>query len=263
MKKLINILGIGCLSFLSLFFLHQKLLPWWLLLKADQEPALVSVKDEENIEKVKQILLKPLKPLGYGSQCFAFTTDDDEYVVKLCRASRYRCWKSSKGKEKKERDFLSYYLAFHSLPEQSQVVFIHLNKTENLKTTLKVVDPLGFSHLLNADDLAFYIQKKAIELPEYLKNLSASESRVVARQLLDLFKSCCEEGLQILDIYPKNIGMYNQLPLWIDPGRIKRKDSLVEKEAQKKALYHFKYLLTPFLEPNFAALLEEELDSFF
>ena len=128
------------------------------------------------------------------------------------------------------------------------------------------MDPLGFSHFLKADNLTFYIQKKAVLLSDYIKDLPLAESRLLARRLLELFTSCCEEGLQFRDIYPKNIGVHEGLPLWIDPGRITPKPSLREQKKQKKELYRFKALLTPFLvplNPEFAALLDEEFETFF
>ncbi len=257
---MIRFCAICCAVFFGLFLIHQKVLPRYFLLNAEDTPVWNYEPSQEELEKVQSILKKPLKLFGYGSQCLAFTTEDDEYAVKLCRARRYRTLLPSRAKRRKENDFLSYSLAFHSIPEQSQVTFIHLNKTHNLNTTLEIVDPWGFSHFLKADDLAFYIQKKATPLPDYLAELPASQSKVLAKQLLDLFKSCCEEGLLVRDIYPKNIGVCKGIPFWIDPGRIDKKESLKEKEPQKKALLQFKNLLTPFLDADFSVLLDEEFE---
>jgi hypothetical protein len=265
-NRFVRISGIGCIILLALFGFYQKLFPYAVLLKADNDLAWASISTEEDLEKARQILQKPLKFFGYGSQCFAFLSEDGEYAVKICRASRYRTFFPSRAKRRKYNDFLSYTLALDRLPQQSQVVFIHLNRTNNLNTTLELVDPIGVSHFLKADNLAFYIQKKAVLLSDYLEGLSLSESRLLARRLLDLFKSCCEEGLQFRDIYPKNIGVDNGFPLWIDPGRITPKPSLREQQKQKKALHQFKSLLIPFLtplSPDFSALLEEEFEASF
>ncbi len=265
-NRFVRICSIGGAVLLALLIFYQKLLPHVVLLKANNDLAWSSITAEEDLEKVRQILGKPLKFFGYGSQCFAFLSEDGEYAVKICRASRYRTLSSSRAERRKYNDFQSYYLALHSLPKQSQVTFIHLNKTNNLNIALELIDPLGGSHFLKADNLAFYIQKKAVLLSDYLKDLPLSESRLLARRLLDLFKSCCEEGLQFRDIYPKNIGVHNGFPLWIDPGRITPKPSFREEKRQKKALYQFKNLLIPFLiplSPDFSALLEEEFEASF
>lgn len=256
---MIKIGSICLIIFFPFLFIYLKIKP----LTAENNPKWNVEISSQEVEKTKELLKQTFHFLGHGSQCFAFVSEDDEYVLKICRSSRYRSYFSSKGKGKKERDFLSYVLAFKEIGDQSKVTFLHLNRTQNLSATLKVVDPLGLLHTFNADETAFYIQKKAIPLPEYLKGLSALESKIVANKLLRLFSNCCEVGLKMLDIYPKNIGVNQGELLWIDPGRIQVKPSLKNKEPQKKALYEFKSLLTPFLDSEFSEILEMELKTEF
>jgi hypothetical protein len=249
---------------IALFFLHQKFLPHFLLLKADPTEKWVCNTTQEELDRAKEILQKPLRYLGLGSQCFAFSSEDKNYVVKICKATRYKPISNSKKKERLETDFLSYDLAFNLIPSQSQIVFLHLNQTETINTTIKIIDPLGLPHTINADDYAFYIQRKAIPISEYLTHLEHSEAASFIKELLLLFKTSCQAGLQVRDIQPKNIGIYANSPLWIDPGRIKKKPILMNKEEQEKALRKFSTRITTFLKtynPNYEALVENELES--
>ncbi len=232
-----------CLSFLVLFFLHQKTLPWLLLLKTEEGLAWDSHPTEEDLEKAKQILKSPFKFLSLGNQCFVFLSKDENYVLKICKASRYRSLfqpTTARKKKHKESDFSSYSLAFQYLPNQSQIVFLHLNTTKNLNTPIELVDPLGIPYFLNADNLAFYIQKKATPLSDHLKHPSLPESQIVLEKLLELFQSTCKAGLQIRDVSPKNIGIYKDTPIWIDVGRIRKKPSLqTDVQAQKEEIQNF------------------------
>ncbi len=255
--------AITSLILLTLFALHQKALPRLLLLKAAETSKWHCVTTQKDLDEVKEILQKPLKFLGLGSQCFAFASENDDHVVKICKATRYKPFSNPKKKEKLETDFLSYHLAFNLIPTQSQIVFLHLSNTQTLNTTIKIIDPLGLPHYLNADHLAIYIQKKATPLSSHLQNLPVSEADLLIKKLLYLFQSSCQAGLQVRDLHPKNIGIYQGSPLWIDPGRIRKKTTLLNKDEQEKALRRFSTRITPFLssfDPSFQALLEKELE---
>ncbi len=261
-----KICAFGALILLALFALHQNIIPSFFLLKAEENAKWSSTTSEEDLQKAKEILGRPFKFLGLGSQCYAFISEDENYVIKICKATRYRPLSNPKKKEYKEADFISYSLAFNIIPAQSQITFLHLNKTNTLNTTLKIIDPLGLPHFLNTDHLAFYIQKKAIPLSDYLKDIPPSETRSFTRKLLNLYQSSCQAGLHVRDIQAKNIGVFKDSPLWIDTGRIRKKPTLIDKEEQENALRKFSSRIEPFLksfDPNFQVLLEEELEQAF
>jgi superfamily I DNA/RNA helicase len=168
-----------------------------------------------------------------------------------------------KKKHHKKSDFLSYELAFKHLKNQTQITFLHLNTTKDLNTSLKVVDPLGIPYFLDADKTAFYIQKKATPLLEHLRLSSSQESKLLIKNLLELFQSTCDTGLQIRDLGPKNIGIYNNTPIWLDLGKIREFPSLpVEK---KKEFEHFYRQCSPHLhsfDPTLSSVFKEELERY-
>jgi len=251
-----------CLFFLSLFFFYQRALPLLISVHTEKKPNRTSPATEEQISQTKQILQKPLKFLAMGSQCFVFTSQDERYVIKICKGSIHKDFFSAEKRKQKEADFLSYSLAYHLLARQSQFVFLHLNTTKNLQTTLKLIDPLGIAHFLDADHTAFYIQKKAILLSEYLKTLPSSEFEPFMKKLMNLAGSSFEQGLQIRDIQPKNIGVADGEPIWLDLGRIRKKEELLDAKRQKEELRkycsHLKKLLKD-TDPRLYRLLHREL----
>jgi hypothetical protein len=221
----------------------------------------------------------PFSFLGMGSQCLAFSSEDEKYVLKICRASRYQLpffldnpiasflfpsyiaeKRISKAK-KRVTDGSSYLTAYEKLQKQSGITFLHLDKTNNLKKKIKVIDPLGIPHFLSSDNILFYLQKKAIPLHEYIQilinNKNKDELKNLFTDLFNLVLEGCELGILMKDVHPgKNIGICNGKPMWIDPGRITEVSPL----AQKETLRMFYDDIAPFIlkmDPS----LEEPLSS--
>ena len=252
------------LFFFSLFFFYQRAFPLLTSVHTEKKPSWSPPSTENEVSQTKQILKNPLKFLAAGSQCFVFTSQDERYVIKICKGSIHKDFFSAEKRKQKEADFLSYRLAYDLLPNQSQIVFLHLNTTKNLKATLQLIDPLGISHFLDADHTAFYIQKKATLLSEHLKTLPASEFEPFIKKLMGLAKTSCQQGLQIRDIQPKNIGVSDGNPIWLDLGRIRKKPALLEEKRQKEELRKFCSHLKKLLkrtEPRLYQLLHQEMYS--
>lgn len=248
------------LSLLLAIFIGERLLCRFLFLQTTSQPSWDIPYTPPQIEEIRTILKQPLRFLGAGSQCFAFVSEDDQYVIKICKAMRYQ------KPEKKEADFLSYFLAFQKLPKQSQMLFLHLNPTNTLQISLKIIDPLGIPHFVNADHLSFYIQKKLTLFYDYLNPLvptmSIDQAKNLLHELLALCRTSSKEALQVRDIQLKNIGVCHDKFFWVDPGRIRKKNSLPSLEEQKKEFIRLTSRLKPFLEslhPLFSSIIDEEI----
>lgn len=251
---------IGVLMILSLFC-AERLLCRFLFLKASNNDPILNISyTPYEFEHIKSILKQPLHFLGAGSQCIAFASKDDQYVIKICKAPRY------KHPGKKEADFLSYLLAFQELPQESQIIFLHLHLSNSLQISLKIIDPLGIPHFLNADQLCFYVQKKLTPFQDYIKpllpTLSITQARDITNEILTLCATSSQHPLQVRDIQFKNIGIREHKFFWMDAGRIRKKNVLVSKEEQKKEFMRLISRLKPSLtslHPVFKAVLEEEI----
>lgn len=249
-----------CAAIILSLFWGERLLCRFLFLQTKSQSTWDIPYNPQELEHIKAILKQPLRFLGVGSQCFAFVSKDDQYVIKICKAPRY------KNPQKKEADFLSYLLAFQQIPTQSQMIFLHLNPTETLQIPLKILDPLGLPHFLKADHLSFYIQKKLTPFRDYLEpilpTLSILQARNIVDELLELCAASCKKPIQVRDIQLKNIGRQEGKFFWMDPGRIRKKNALPSFEEQKKEFSRLSSRLKPFLtalHPIFASVLEEAI----
>lgn len=195
-------------------------------------------------ENLQKLLGQRFTYLKSGGQCYAFLSEDGKYVVKFFKYHLRRVpWilahlplpaKYAKLREKQRinrekkllRDFSSYKLAYEELREESGLVFIHLNKTENLNLRLTVVDKLHIEHSLNLDQLEFVIQDRATlafaHFETLIKENQISEAKESIDSMLHLLVSRCQKG--IYDEDPRlhrNLGFVGAKAILIDVGRLR------------------------------------------
>ncbi len=216
--------------------------------------------------EVEAFLKKPLHFIGMGSQCIAFSSEEESYVLKICKANRYQLpsflemplvsffsdhylqEKRLRKQKKQTSDFLNYKLSYENAKKESGITFLHLEKTTKQNPPIRLKDPFGITHSFSQDDLLFYIQKKARPLAPYLLDLLHQNNK---EELIDFFYNLLhmveenrKNGIFIKDINPKkNIGVCENLPMWIDPGRIAQTTL-----DSSNALELFSKKFKPFLE---------------
>lgn len=161
-------------------------------------------------------------------------------------------------------DFTSYSLAFQDLSEETQMLFLHLATSTNLQMQLHLIDPLGLSHFLQADETAFYLQKAAVPLETYMKQTLGQAPDIEKKQFLQslwsLYKTSLEKGVEVRDIHPKNIGVVEGHPLWIDPGRVRQIIPGKKRCREEKRIERFTCQLEPFLkalDPAYLAFFQD------
>lgn len=204
---------------------------------------------ESSLFPLKDFLSKPMHFIGVGSQCLVFAPKESPYVLKICKATRYQNFFSScqRKQQRLHNDCENYEIAFSKLSEQTGIVYLHLHKTSSLKTKIQLIDPLHLPYKASADDLVFYIQKKAIPFSEYLQTSSDTEQRLLLSSLLTSIEEQTSLGVRIKDIHPlKNIGVVRNRPIWIDPGRMEKRQTAYSKEETEVLLDKMRSLLTPF-----------------
>lgn len=235
-------------------------------------------KSQELPPFLSSFLQEPMTFIGMGSQCIAFAPKEESYVCKMCKKNRYQnlpffppfssLKKTEKKLKRKEADFASYLFAYEHLQEQCGIVYLHLASTSNLNTKLLLIDPLKLTHRLDADKALFYVQKHAKPFVEYItilaKENKTEEIKALLRQILAMTLQNSRLGIFLRDIYPKNIGICENKPLWIDPGRITYNPEFASFSKQKEALQKLCLNLNPFLaslNPELAAFLQLEMQS--
>lgn len=204
--------------------------------------------------------------LGRGAQAVVFESQDGRYVLKLFQLGRLRSahevkpfWKrvfskedESKRQERinhKEEIFSSSKLCFEEVPEETGIVYIHLNRTKNKIKGVKLVDRYGQSHRIRGDDACFVLQKKAVYLtPTFTKLMdegAVDEAQERVDQVLDLLLTMAQKGFTDNDdalIRNNNLGFTKDRAVYIDTGHLSKNPELNVLNRMK---YEFDVRLYP------------------
>ena len=163
---------------------------------------------ESELSDVSSLLDQPYHLIGYGSECFAFESQDGSTVIKLYILSlgrymyfkrgllvedhrelagsisnhpllsipfsgKYDVWRKrvlGMREYRLNRTFISTCMAFKELKEETGLLYVHLNDTTSFKKHLKIIDKLKIAYEIDLDIAKFSVQKKAIPLKRYLKH---------------------------------------------------------------------------------------------
>lgn len=208
--------------------------------------------------------------LAAGGQAYAFVSEDGKYVLKFFKhhLRRLPFWlkylplpkkyalqreqQRLKREKKLQRDFRSYHLAYQYLPEESGLLYVHLNKTNFLQKKARILDKLGIEHTIDLDQIEFILQKKADLAFPYLAELIEQENWENAKNCIDsiceMVINRCRKG--IYDEDPRihrNVGFVNGKAMMIDIGRFKSDPSRENPEVQKKDLVEITWRLRRYL----------------
>ena len=202
-----------------------------------------SLTNDQTIE-LEQALNQPYHYLGKGAQCFAFVSEDQQFVIKffklyqLCPSSWLsetpipsflEKWRQEKVERKwgeLSRDFISYKIAFDSLKEDTGLVYAHLNKSKNLHKSLTFYDKIKIKHDIDLDSMQFLIQKKADLFYPAIQNMIDHGNTEKAKQHIEqlVHYLAMRSRLGLYDKDPDintNFGIARGKTVQIDVGRFR------------------------------------------
>jgi hypothetical protein len=208
----------------------------------------------EELAKIKKILSQPYTYLSKGVQSFVFASEDGRYVIKFFRHDHLDSpfWLTKNQKAKKEnrrnQEFLSYKLAYQNLPNETGLIFLHLNKTKELNQTLDLVDKLSIHHQIPLDNYEFLIQKRACllytALNQMIEENRLSDAKKTVSNLVKLLVKRAEAG--IADKDPDlitNFGVIGTDPIQIDVGRFSPSSAKFDKNEIIRITDHLNHYL--------------------
>ncbi|MCI5051766.1 MAG: hypothetical protein MRY21_01355 [Simkaniaceae bacterium] len=213
----------------------------------------------EKLAEVREILSQKFYFLAPGGQSYAFRSADDQYVLKLTKHKRMRVpiwanWmplpdflekRRQKTADKKkcifDATFKSYMIAEKYLPEETGIVFLHLNKSNYLKQKITIVDKIGIEYEINLDDFEFIIQRRAILTYPYFDQfmLEGKVDRVKTgiRKLLHYLVERSKKGVEDHDLcFGTNLAFLNDEPFQLDLGSLRINESFKSPEVYKAKL---------------------------
>lgn len=237
---------------------------------------------------LQEALSQDYSYLGRGGQCFAFISHDKRFVIKFFRThfrpfsaliTQHFPWISKQKRKKKLdralfklfRDFNSYLYASTDLKEETGVIFVHLNKTQDLKKQLSITDTLNIAHQIDLDQFEFVVQKRAVLAFEYLsgllKNHEYEKTKEAMHALIKLALTCCNKGYHHEDArIADNFGFIDDRPYIIDIGRFAKDGSRPSRQTLQKDYTIMMDQLREWITksyPSHANLLEEDLDALY
>ena len=161
----------------------------------------------------------PFFYIGRGLQCYAFTDQSGEFVIKLFR-SDLRRYRSPQLLEKKiDRTFTSYMLAYDHLREETGLLALHLNTTQGALPCATFYDRIAIPHTLPLDRLHFVVQKRAIPFAQALKQASREELPQLLNSLHQVIEKRLAYGIHKTDAsLPGNVGFISTQAVEFDCG---------------------------------------------
>jgi len=235
----------------------RRFLPSHIVSQFEHNPQWEVTTSPELVSFVNVITQQPFRWLNKGLQAYAFESQDGEYVLKFFQQQRlrdkplhenffqYLFSQSFRDKTilvKVHRDeiFVSSKLAFEEIAQESGILYVHLNKTDNLLRGVKIIDATGQSYRIRPDDTSFLIQRKAHyilpTITALMNNKDIRGAKMRLDQIFDLLVTLAKKGMVDGDnalIRNNNIGFIRDRAIYIDTGHIvKQADLNVKKQME-------------------------------
>jgi hypothetical protein len=233
--------------------------------------------EEANKALLRQICAQPFSYLSKGDQCFVFASQDHQYVIKLpyhgkCLAPFWlRPWPyiaeayRARQMEKKQRNIhksaMGYLFAFEKCKEETGLLYLHLNRTTDLRCQIRVQDKIGVQHLIDLDTVEFMLQRKGILLHAAIERWMQQGNKEAAQRglsaLVTLFFQRYAKGFEDKEqCLEKNYGFVGEVPIQIDVGRL-RKCAVQGRQEQVEAVRRTFSPFSQWLEEHYPELHDD------
>lgn len=238
-------------------------------------------------EELKRILSQKFTYLAKGFQSYVFESEDGEWVLKFPKFQRYRLnplhlnFPLPKSLDEKRQETVQHYknrifsifdswkLAYEEFQEDTEIFYVHINKSDDLGLVVTIVDKLGFSYQVPLDQMTFMVQRKAHVLGPYLHDLyerkDFSAMHTTLHKLLELVVSEFKRGVIEKDVHLiRNTAIYGDKVIHIDPARYVRDENMRDPKNWKAALKAKMVVLEEYLKTHFPEVYPyfiQEIDS--
>lgn len=213
---------------------------------------------EEKAE-LNTALDQPYTYIGKGAQVYAFASADDKYVLKFFKFKHlkpsffidwlptippFEPYKSTqiKRKDRKLKSvFNGYKVAWERDRDNTGLIYIHLNKTNELNKKVTVKDKIGREHTIDLDDVVFVVQKKGKTLrtvmTELLSKGDVKQGIHRFEQIIDMYMDEYSKGIWDHDHgVMHNTGFIGDVPLHLDVGKFNYEEKLKDPTNYKPDL---------------------------
>jgi len=232
------------------------------------------------IDHLDQILSQPYSYLSKGAQCYVFVSQDGQYVLKLFRFDPHlnplRSFFRTVFKKKKIRTpfeakvlrvFNACKLAFEMAPEETGLIYIHLNPTSDKLPPLLCKDPIGRSCRIPLESARFALQKRAQPFRKtFLDAIKSGDPAQVETRIdefLALLRSRTGKGIGNSDPnLSRNFGFLEDQAVEFDFGNYSYSPAMLQPASQRREIEHYANRLRRWLKrtaPEWIPYLDEKL----
>lgn len=235
---------------------------------------------KEELNELDKILSQNFIYVAKGRQAYVFESEDGKYVLKFIRyhllhppfwmhllqfpklLNDYRK-KEIKSKRNQLLNVMeSYRLAYKELKEETQVLFVHLSKTQILNKRITLIDRIGRKYQVELDSMGFLLQKKALLLKDVLKQLRKKKDEERIREVYTAYLNVIfprrSKGIINKDqCWYKNYGMIGGKACEIDMGSFAKEREEFNPELLRLKIHHNILPLRTWIEKNFPILLTD------
>lgn len=206
---------------------------------------------------VFSILKQKFHFLGKGAQCYAFESEDKQFVLKLFR------YNQPMQRDKVTQLFNGCKIAYDLLRDETGLLFIHLNPTPMDLPIVHFKDPIGRHFQLDMNGARFAIQKKAQPFRLTLEKAKASPEEMKNRidEFLALLEARTAKGVFNSDPnLSRNFGFLENRAIEFDFGNYRAVANLDRKEEIKRYTSRLRRWLKKYA-PEWVAYLDERIGS--
>jgi hypothetical protein len=210
-------------------------------------------------KNVSEILKQKFYYLGKGAQSYAFTSEDQLYVLKFFKFkhlkpnwlisalpsfppfSQYKQQVVERKKKKFYSVFTGYHLAFQENREGAALLYVHLTPTTDLQQHVTVIDKIGIQREINLDEVAFLLQRRGeqlrVRVRKQLEQAQIEEAQNSFAQILAMYVSEYKRGIYDHDHgVMQNTGFIKDQPFHLDVGKLTRNEAMRKVEVYKDDL---------------------------
>ncbi len=218
----------------------------------------ITLNDSE-FDNVLNILDQEFYYYERGRQNFVFKSEDGNYVLKLINHDRFRYpllfykiplpgvfdkirnVKIQKKEKRPKAFFESYLMAFDKMKDETGLLYVHLNYSDNLNKSITIYDKLGQPHELQLNNTRFLLQKKGKLIFPYLQKLHRTKKEKGLKEGIDLFLDLlvkrCNRCIADDDLNVKyNIGFVDNKAIFFDVGKWYADHDLRDPNSFKKEM---------------------------
>ncbi len=194
------------------------------------------ITDLPDVGSLNEIFSQAFTYVGNGAQCYAFASEDKKHILKLFKMNhltsrKYLNWINSYRIKNEKRDqnlqetFSSFKTAYEDFKEASGLVFIHLNRTNQMNKKLTLIDKEKNKWVIDLDSTVFVLQERADLIYSHLVPLLEAGLYKQAQSSIDAVLSIiaarCKKGFTDSDEgVSHNYGFVGDLAIQIDVGRL-------------------------------------------